>query len=130
MKGREDIPSQLPRKADRGSWETAWTGDIPLTWRNQQVSPLQRTIGHPYDCDLCSLGKELGFSLALLVVPFNLMSYINRKQRLNVILTVQARGRRTDSLPCQFQIEWDAKWEDVGSELEKHLAITPLTKGA
>lgn len=113
-----------------GFWHTAWVGDIPLTWRNQQVSPLQRTIGHSYDCDLCSVGKDLGFSLALLVLPFNLTSYINRQQALNIILTVQARGRKTDSPPCRFQIDWDGKWEDVGSEMRKHLVVTPLIQNS
>lgn len=113
-----------------GSWHTAWVGDIPLTWRNQQVSPLQRTIGHSYDCDLCSVGKDLGFSLALLVQPFNLAGYTSRKEELNIILTVQARGRRTDSTPCQFQIAWDGNWADVGSQMKKHLVITRLTKDA
>jgi hypothetical protein len=109
-----------------GDWRTPWVGDIPLTWRNQQISPLQRTIGHSYDCYLCSVGKDRSFSLALLFVPLNLTSYINRKQGLNIILTVQARGRRTDSPPCRFQIAWDGKWEEVGIEMKKHLVITPL----
>jgi len=129
----EDVQTSLlsfQEEGPGGSWHTAWVGDIPLTWRNQQVSPLQRTIGHSYDCDLCSVGKDLGFSLAILVVPFNLTSYINRKQGLNIILTVQVRGRRTDSPPRQFQIAWDGKWEDVGSEMKNHLVITPLTKEA
>ena len=113
-----------------GSWHIAWVGDIPLTWRNQQVSPILRTIGHSYDCDLCSVGKDLGFSLALLVLPFNLTSYINRKSRLNIILALQARGRRTDSRTYRFKIAWDGEWEDIGSEMKKHLVITPLTNEA
>jgi len=126
----EDVQVSLLSLQEQGpgdSWHTAWVGDIPLTWRNQQVSPLHRTIGHPYDCDLCSVGRDLGFGLALLIQPFNLTGYTNRKEGLNVILTVQARGRRTDSPQCQFQVAWDGQWEDAGTEMKKHLVITPHT---
>jgi hypothetical protein len=118
----------LQEQGDGGNWDTAWVGDIPLTWRNQQISPLQRTFGHPYDCDLCSVGKDLGFSLALLVQPLNMVSYTNRKKKVNIILTVQARGRRNDSPHCHFQIVWDGNWDDAGSGMKNHLVITELTK--
>jgi hypothetical protein len=57
-----------------GTLQLHWKGNVPLTWRNQQLSLQQRTLGPAYDCDLCSIGEDLGISLALLIFPLNLES--------------------------------------------------------
>ena len=40
-----------------GAFQVTWVGDVPMRWRNQESSPLTRTIGHEADCDLCCVGE-------------------------------------------------------------------------
>ncbi len=118
---------RLEEPGPGGSLQVTWAGDIPMTWRNQQLSPLTRTIGHDYDCDLCSVGKEQGLSLALLIFPYNLNAH--RKEACTIIVSLQARGTRTDSPICRIEIAWDGKWDDGDSEMKQHLVVKQLADG-
>jgi len=107
-----------------GLAQVTWAGEVPMTWRNQQVSPLTRTIGQDYDCDLCSVGKDLGLSLALLIFPINVPVQI--KEACKIIVSLKAKGVRTDSPICRIEIGWNGKWDDGDDEMTGPLEIKQL----
>jgi len=111
-----------------GSLIVAWASEIPMTWRNQQVSPLTRTIGHDYDCDLCSVGKDNWLSLSPLIFPITLKA--RRRELCTMIVSFQAKSTQTDSPICRIEIAWDGDWEDGDSEIKRHLVIKELDDNA
>ena len=44
-----------------GNFQVVWVTDVPLRWRNQESSPLIRTIGQDADCDLCLVSERRRF---------------------------------------------------------------------
>lgn len=107
-----------------GAPQVTWSSDVPMTWRHQQISPLTRTIGHDYDCDLCSVGKRKWLSLSTLIVPLTLNA--RRLEACTMIVSLQAKGTQTDSPICRIEIAWDGHWEDGNSEMKRRLVIREL----
>ena len=109
-----------------GQLQVTWAGEIPMTWQHQQINPLTRTIGHPYPCDLCSVGEDQGLSLALLIVSFGLEVVVHRKEACTIVVSLQAKGIQADSPICRIKIAWDGKWEDGEIEMKRHLRVEHL----
>ncbi len=80
-----------------GQYKITWVGEIPMRWAHQEVTPVLRTIGYAVLCDLCSVVKENWVELHPLVLPFALNA--KRRERCDLIATLQARGLETDSKP-------------------------------
>lgn len=116
--------SRVDELGPDGSWQVTWAGEIPMKWQNQQISPLTRTIGHDYPCDLCGVGSEQGLSSELLIFPFTLNAL--RQQQCNLVVSLQAKGIRADSPICRFEIAWYGKWESGETEMKRHLVIKQL----
>ena len=60
-----------------GKLHVLWDGALPLRWRNQEFSPLMRTIGAAWDADLFSITQAgdpavaKGVELLSIHAPFN-----------------------------------------------------------
>jgi hypothetical protein len=107
-----------------GSLIVTWASEIPMTWWNQQIWALTRTVGQDYDCDLCSVGKTKWLSLSPLIFPIALEA---RGQRACIIIaSLQAKSNQVDSPICRFKIAWDGDWEDGDTEMKRHLHIEEL----
>lgn len=104
-----------------GSLVAAWTGDIPLGWRHQEVFPTLRTIGPDTCIDLCSVVKGRWLGLHPLVIPNNLQ--VVRRDPSTFVVTIQARGNEADSDPLRLQISWDGQWHDGAQEMQRHLSV-------
>jgi hypothetical protein len=108
-----------------GALQVTWVGDVPMRWRNQEVSPLTRTIGHDADCDLCCVGKGKWLSLLPLIVPLSLNA--RRQERCRIVASLEARSNQTDSPIFRIEMSWDGDWEDGDTEMQRQLKISPLT---
>jgi hypothetical protein len=104
-----------------GNFRTAWVNDVPMRWRNQESSPLTRTVGTDADCDLCFLRKGKVLTLLPLIVPFRLQA--QRFAKSNLALFLQARSTQADSPVFRVEISWDGEWEDGDTEIQRHLTI-------
>ena len=93
-----------------GRFRTVWVNDVPMRWRDQEFSPLTRTLGPGADCDLCCLRKGKVLKLLPLIVPFSLQAQRQTKCRLALFL--QARSTQADSPVFRVEIAWDGDWED------------------
>lgn len=109
-----------------GELQVKWIGDIPMRWRNQEFFPLTRTIGPPYDSDLCCVVKGKWLELLPLIAPYNLD--VKRTQKSLFVLSLQARANETDSAILRVQISWDGGWEDGDLEMKNHLKVKVISK--
>lgn len=107
-----------------GTLQPTWVGQIPVTWRNPSISPVIRTIGHEYDCDLCSVGENRWLSLSPLIIPFNLN--VRRDAPCTMVVWLQAKSVQTDSPVCRIQLAWDGQWDPGENEMKRHLVLTEL----
>lgn len=107
-----------------GEPQIAWTGDVPMRWRHQEVFPPARTIGPSADCDLCSVVKGKWLELLPLIAPYNLE--VKRRQKSLVVLSLQARANEADSAILRVQISWDGGWEDGAQEMKRHIVVKVL----
>jgi len=112
-----------------GSPIVRWSGDIPIKWRWHEIHPLQRTIGPPADCDLCSVVRNTCLQLHPIVVPTALRSLVIQPVGKSVDLTMvlQARAAEGESPMTPFRIRWDGKWEDGDTEMKNHLMVSDVT---
>jgi len=101
-----------------------WTGDIPVGWRHQVVSPLQRTVGPEAFADICSVVKGKWLQLHTLIQPNNLQTI--RRSACTLVLHLQARASEVDSRVVQIRVAWDGGWEDGANEMTRHLKIEEL----
>jgi hypothetical protein len=107
-----------------GVFVPIWTGDIPLGWRHQAVSPLQRTVGPEAFADICSVVKGKWLQLHTLIQPNNLETV--RRGACNLVLHLQARSNETDSAIVRVRITWDGSWVEGADEMMRHLKIEEL----
>lgn len=115
---------RVEQPAADGLFIAVWSGDIPLIWRHQQaLSPL-RTIGPPAFMDLCSVVKDKWLQLHPLVAPNNLQTVW--REPVSLILTVQCRSNENESNTLRVQIDWDGKWHDGATEMQRHLSLKVL----
>ncbi len=106
-----------------GAWQMKWAGEVPLRWSLQEIHPLTRVIGPPAVCDLCSVVKGKWVELHPLIVPHNLAELVRLREKVQMIVTVQAQGAEAYSDLVRIKIAWDGRWEDGESEMAKHLVI-------
>jgi len=104
-----------------GDLKLAWSGEIPIRWRHQEIHPLARTIGPPADCDLCNVVKDKWIELSPLIIPNNLNA--RKREAVTMVVSLQARANEGESEITRFQISWDGKWEDGDIEMGRHLVV-------
>lgn len=109
-----------------GEFKVMWLGEIPIRWRNQEIKPLVRTIGHAEDCDLCSVVKDKWLELHPLISPFALDT--RRKSACQLIVTLQARGVEADSNLLRVKIAWDGKWSDDAEEMAHSMVVKEVSE--
>jgi hypothetical protein len=117
-----DVAVFLTRVEEAGSdglFQVKWIGNIPVRWRNQQASPLTRTIGHDADCDLCCVGKTRWLSLMPLFTPFSLNA--RRTTACRLLVSLEARSTQIDAAVFLIEIDWDGEWADDDTVMEMHL---------
>ncbi len=104
-----------------GDLKLAWSGEVPIRWRHQEIHPLARTIGPPADCDLCNVVKDKWVELSPLIMPNNLTA--RKREAATMVVSLQARANEGESEITRFQISWDGKWEDGDAEMTRHLVV-------
>lgn len=107
-------------------FQQKWVGQVPLRWSLQEIKPLTQTIGPSMLLDLCSVIKNKWIELHPLITPNNLTDLIKRREKVDMILTIQAQSAEADSAQSRIQISWDGQWEDGEVEMAKHLKIKQL----
>lgn len=105
-------------------FHSTWTGAVPFRWRHQEIQPTTRTIGHPADCDLCSVVKDNWLTLQLLTVPYNLEA--KRQGPVRLRLRIRARAIEVDSPDCWVEISWNGEWVDGSDEMSKNFVAKEL----
>jgi len=106
-----------------GGWQMKWAGEVPLRWSLQEIRPLTRVIGPAALCDLCSVVKGKWVELHPLIVPHNLAELARRREKVQMIVTLQALSAEANSDLVRFKIAWDGGWKDDEAEMEEHLVI-------
>lgn len=96
------ILTRLEEPGPDGTYQVAWVGEVPMRWRNQESSPLTRTIGPEADCDLCCVGERRWLSLMPLITPFTMNALKNEQWR--VALLLQVRATQADSATFRVEI--------------------------
>jgi hypothetical protein len=115
---------RIEEEGPDGKLQPTWSGDVPIRWRHQEIFPLERTVGAPADCDLCSVVKyEIDRRLYIhpLIVPLNLRVERTGRQKFEMI--VQARANEGVSPITRVQISWDGDWADGEVEMGKHFKV-------
>lgn len=112
---------RLEQKDASGALRTTWVGEIPIRWKHQEASPLTRTVGHPYDCDLCSTVAGKWVDLHPIVIPNNLE--FRHLSPCSLVATFQARSIEADSNEFRLAIDWDGKWSDDTEEMKGHMVV-------
>lgn len=112
----------IEQPGPNGEWLVSWAGNVPIRWRDQEITPFTQTIGAPVDCDFCMVGK-LGRVLSLmpLIAPNNLK--VHWEGPCKFMVRLQARSTEKDSEELYIQVSWDGKWEDGDIEMKKHLQV-------
>ncbi len=104
-----------------GGARVVWVGQIPMSWRHREISPLVRTIGADADCDLCCADQNGRLQLMPLIIPLNLKH--TWEGRFVLWLTLQAKSHLADSPPLRLKISWDGEWHDGDLEMSERLKI-------
>jgi hypothetical protein len=113
--------TRMDEQGPDGTFQLAWVGDIPLSWRNQQTSPLTQTVGADTDCDLFFLGDRRRLRIETLFTPNSMRA--ERNDSCRVALFLQARSTQVDSPMYRVEISWDGTWEPGETEIQRHLRI-------
>jgi hypothetical protein len=106
-----------------GEWQMTWGGEVPLRWSLQEIRPLTRVVGPPAVCDLCSVVKGKWVELHPLIAPHNLTDLARRREKVQMIVTLQAQAAEANSDAIRIKISWDGEWKDGEAEMAKHLII-------
>ena len=99
-------------RLDHHEADSAWRGEIPLTWQHEDFLPGPRVIGeHPAFADLVSISSEGALTIQMRNPPVGLKQVFRGPCEL--WLTVQARGDEGSSDEYRFHIKWDGIWDPV-----------------
>ena len=115
---------QVEEPGPNGELQILWTGDVPLAWKYQAISPVLRTIGPGACADLCSIRESKALRLHLMIHPNNLN--VSRAKASIMVLTLQAQGTEGESLPIRIKIAWDGQWDKGEVEMRKHMVVEEL----
>jgi hypothetical protein len=121
--------TRLEQPGPDGNLQLVWFGDIPIQWRNQEVSPLARSVGPDADVDLCLAIKAgdnrvKSVELRPLIAPYDLQTRYDEPSHL--VLTLEARGTEGNSLPLRVKIAWDGEWHDGDVEMKRHFVASEM----
>jgi hypothetical protein len=108
-----------------GNPTVTWAGELPMRWRLQEINPLLRTVGASAQCDLLSAVKGKWIELLPLITPNNLVA--RRRERSDLVVTLQARSTEGSSPFLRIRIAWDGDWEDGELEMARHLRVSECT---
>lgn len=112
---------RLEERDASGAYSTKWAGEIPIKWRNAEISPVVRTIGYAAECDLCNVVKDKWMELQPLIAPLSLSARRREPCQLRVML--QARSLETDSDPLAIEIAWDGGWAEDTEDMARHMVV-------
>jgi hypothetical protein len=104
-----------------GALAVSWAGDVPLTWKHQQLYPVLRTVGPASDVDLCTVVKGKWLQLHPLIVAHSLA--VVRRGPTKLVLSVQAQSNECESNVLRVAVSWDGNWHDGAQEMTRHLTI-------
>jgi len=119
-----------------GDWHQKWNGDAPLSWRNGALYPLLREVGATeIDADFFYLVEDKWLEVCVVdgarvnniptdSEPFRPGRWRNK---VEMIVTVQAKSTESKSAPYMFYVDWDADWEIGDKEILHHLKIKHIT---
>ena len=115
-----------------------WSGKALLSWPQTTMQPFPRSIGRtPVTANLIGLVKDKWLELMVVMPPLALpndeapdtVGVPGRfRQKVEVVIGVQALAVEGESEMKQFQIAWDGKWADGDAEIVHHLSIKPHTE--
>jgi len=108
-----------------GGNRISWVGDVPMRWAHQEIHPLARTIGHPANCDLCSVVRDKWVALHPLIEPHALT--VRHRERCHLWATVQARSVEADSSFLRVEIAWDGLWSDDTEQMASHMIVRAVS---
>jgi hypothetical protein len=107
-----------------GAYQPVWQGNAGLGWRHDP-NPKPKTIGYSAECDLCHvLQTTLELKLSPLItgqVPDTF------RGRVDLVLTLQARGIEADSLPLRVRVSWNGKWSDDRIQMKRNLIVQQIS---
>jgi hypothetical protein len=116
--------TRVERPGPNQKLQVEWEGNTPMRWRDQEIHPLQRKIGAPFDCDLCMVTKKCYAEILPVIAPLYLTKQLS--PNTDVVLSFQARSVEADSDIVRVRICWDGKWEDGDEEMAHHFIVESL----
>jgi hypothetical protein len=115
---------QVEEPGPDGTLQVRWTGDIPLSWRHDNVLPLFRVVGPDAYADLCSVISGKGFELRTLISPYILQT--KRREPTTVVVTVQVQAAEKNSNTLRVRIAWDGSFDRGTQEMQRHLTVAEV----
>jgi hypothetical protein len=106
---------RVEEKDAAGGYRATWASPIPVQWEHPETSGLERTVGEPWNCDLCTVIKGKWVSLHPVVVPIALVPLY--RDACHIRVTLQVRSVETESAPLVVTIDWDGGWADGAQEM-------------
>ena len=116
--------TRIDEPGPSGKYQLAWSGEVPLRWRDQEFVPLLQTIGAAKDCDFFMVQKKGGLWLMPLITPNNMKA--RKEGKCRFLVWVQARSDQADSEIMRIQVSWDGLWEYGDTEMQRHLEVEDL----
>jgi len=112
----------IQQKGPNGQWRVTWSGDVPMRWRDQEVTSVTQTIGGSRHSDFCMVGKTRRMlALTPLIFPNNLKWLW--KGSCEFIARLQARSTEADSEELYVRVSWSGEWEDGAIEMRNQLQV-------
>jgi len=98
--------THIEEQGPDGRYQVAWTGNVAMRWRDQEIVPVTQTIGAHKDADFFMIGEQTRLlSLMPLIAQF------------------QVRSNEADSETFRVKVAWDGRWEDGDLEMHHHLRV-------
>lgn len=114
--------TRIEEVGPNGKYQIAWTGNVPMRWRDQEFVPVTEIIGAPKDADFFMVIKQNSLlSLMPLIAPNNLV--VHRKGACKFVARFQVRSNESDSEDFSAEVAWDGVWEDGDIEMSNHLHV-------
>jgi hypothetical protein len=117
--------TSIEEVAPNGQYQVAWSGNVPMRWRDQEFKSLTQTVGANQDADLLMISKQDGvISLTPILAPNNLT--VNRHGACRFVMRLHVRSNEADSEELRIQVSWDGVWEDGHLEMYQHFRVEEL----
>lgn len=115
------VVTKVETPGPNGQPQTAYTGPLPLAWRNPKLHPAARTVGAEAEADLFYITDERVLYFTPMITPENFPSSFQGRTRIWV--TVIARAIEADSVPVCVAIAWDGEWVSGEAEMAQHVNV-------